>query len=123
MQLKWTDEASLRRLAENSVAGDTHLRESTAKRERLLYDLLVHKAELEMQNEALREAQVELRLAHERYRAFFDKASVAHVVLDTGCLIIAANGGRRRHSVRALPPRSAEDARAAGGGVQDGNRG
>jgi signal transduction histidine kinase/CheY-like chemotaxis protein len=91
MQLKWTDEASLRRLAENSVAGDTHLRESTAKRERLLYDLLVHKAELEMQNEALREAQVELRLAHERYRAFFDKASVAHVVLDTGCLIIAAN--------------------------------
>ncbi len=35
----------------------------------LLHDLDVHRIELEMQNEELRQAQVELSAARERYRA------------------------------------------------------
>lgn len=90
MQFKWHDPASLRQLAEEAIVG-VSLRHPTERRERLLYDLLVHKTELEMQNEALSEAQVELQGVHERYKALFEKAPIAYVALDSACRITAAN--------------------------------
>jgi PAS domain S-box-containing protein len=91
MQLKWTDDASLRRLAEEGIVNTSLDRVSDGRKDPLLHDLLVHKAELEMQNEALRDAQAELASAHERYKILFDKAPVAYVALDSNCQITAAN--------------------------------
>jgi two-component system cell cycle sensor histidine kinase/response regulator CckA len=90
MQFKWHDPASLRQLAEEAIVG-VSLHQPTDRSERLLHDLLVHKTELEMQNEALSEAQVELQCTHERYKALFEKAPMAYVALDPGCRITAAN--------------------------------
>jgi PAS domain S-box-containing protein len=92
MHLKWTDEASLRRLAEEGVTGDAMERNARARAEPQLYDLLVHKAELEMQNEALRDAQAELACAHERYKILFENAPMAYIVLDASCRMTAVNG-------------------------------
>ena len=89
MQLKWSDEASLRRLAEEGLIGDSL--ERVDQNDALLHELLVHKAELEMQNEALRDAQLEIVALHARYKAFFDDAPTAYVVLDDGSRITAVN--------------------------------
>jgi PAS domain S-box-containing protein len=91
MELKWTDEASLRRLAEQGLIGDSLDRDHESRDAATLHELLVHKAELEMQNEALRDAQAELTTLHERYRALFDHAPTAYVALDASCRITAAN--------------------------------
>ena len=91
MQLKWTDEASLRRMAEEGMIGDSMERDPESRTTSNLYELLVHKAELEMQNEALRDAQTELGTLHERYKALFDQAPTAYVALDASCRITAAN--------------------------------
>jgi PAS domain S-box-containing protein len=90
MHLKWTDEASLRRLAEEGLISNMD-RVSDARGDALLHELLVHKAELEMQNEALRDAQLEIAALHARYTALFEDAPVAYIALDEQSRITAAN--------------------------------
>src|SRR5215471_17622856 len=91
MELKWADSDSLRKLAEESVVRTMSPPNSGVRSDRLFFDLLVHKAELEMQNEALREAELELGTAHSRYKVLFDHAPLAYVVVDSGYRIVLAN--------------------------------
>lgn len=56
-----------------------------------LYDLRVHQIELEMQNEELRRAQVELDLSRARYFDLYDLAPVGYCTLDETGQIVQAN--------------------------------
>ena len=57
----------------------------------LLHDLRVYQIELEMQNEELRQAQMELAAAQERYFNLYEMAPVAYVTLNHARLIVEAN--------------------------------
>ncbi len=58
---------------------------------RLIYELEVHRVELELQNEELRNAQSEISASLDRYRELYDLAPVAHLVLDSSGRICDAN--------------------------------
>ncbi len=102
MDLKWKDGSSLRHLAEDAVNEQVRSGDVGASRERLLHDLSVHEAELRMQNEALRDAQVELQKVHDQYKDLFDHAPVGYVIADTTSRIAASNA--RAAAVLGLPP-------------------
>jgi PAS domain S-box-containing protein len=82
----------------------------------LFHELEVHQIELEMQNEELHRAQVELAAAHARYFDLFDLAPVGYLTLEARGLILEANlaaaqllGSERRQLVghplrRAIVP-------------------
>jgi PAS domain S-box-containing protein len=57
----------------------------------MLHELQVHQIELEMQNEALRQAQAELEASHERYFDLFDLAPVGYFTLAEDARILKAN--------------------------------
>ena len=57
----------------------------------LIYELHVHQVELEMQNEELRKAQMELEKSSNRYQDLFDFAPVGYFVLDKKGLIRKVN--------------------------------
>jgi PAS domain S-box-containing protein len=57
----------------------------------LLHELLVHKLELEMQNEELRRAQTELEIQKARYFDLYDLAPVGYFSVDALGLILEAN--------------------------------
>ncbi len=79
------------------------------QRDRLIHDLEVHQAELEAQNQQLREAQHLLEESRARYSDLYDFAPVAYCTLDlTGCvseinLTGAAMLGRARGRVVGKP--------------------
>ena len=56
-----------------------------------LHELRVHQIELEMQNEHLRQAQVELDASRERYFALYDLAPLGYCILSDQGLILEAN--------------------------------
>ncbi len=58
---------------------------------RMLHELRVHQIELEMQNEELRRAQVELDAARERYFDLYDLAPVGYCTVSELGLILEAN--------------------------------
>lgn len=57
----------------------------------LLHELNVHQIELEMQNVALRDAQLELEAARDRYIDLFEFAPVGYVTLDSNGYIVEIN--------------------------------
>lgn len=57
----------------------------------ILYELQVHQIELEMQNDDLRRAQVELEKARERYFDLYDMAPVGYCTVSVKGLILEAN--------------------------------
>ena len=59
--------------------------------QRMLHELRVHQIELEMQNEELRRAQVELDAARERYFDLYDLSPVGYVTVSETGLILEAN--------------------------------
>lgn len=71
----------LRQSAERQLA-ETEPEESCKPQNRLVHELQVHQIELEMQNEALREAHTHIEESLERYSELFDFAPVAYFTLD-----------------------------------------
>lgn len=57
----------------------------------MLHELHVHQVELEMQNEELRRAQVELNAAQARYFDLYDLAPVGYFTINEKGLILQAN--------------------------------
>jgi len=58
---------------------------------RLVQDLRMHQAELEIQNEELRQSRVELELARDNYARLYNQSPVGYLTLDAGGTILKAN--------------------------------
>jgi two-component system cell cycle sensor histidine kinase/response regulator CckA len=91
MPMKWSDNASLRALAEQAAVGSRPPPDPSVSREELVNELLVHQTELEMQNEALRDMQAELHASSTMYRDLFENAPVGYLLLDRTSRIKVAN--------------------------------
>ncbi len=89
--------ANLRQRAETMIRQkDAQIKESlenysSESLSRLIHDLRVHQIELEMQNEELRMAQLELTHSRERYFDLYDLAPVGYFLLSAQGLILEAN--------------------------------
>ncbi len=57
----------------------------------LVHELLVHQAELQIQNRDLRDTQDALEISRQRYLALFDLAPVGYVILDSDSVVLEAN--------------------------------
>ena len=57
----------------------------------LIHDLKVHQAELEIQNDSLREAQRELERSRDRYSRLYNQAPVGYMTVDASGILIQAN--------------------------------
>jgi chemotaxis family two-component system sensor kinase Cph1 len=64
---------------------------SDMKVQKLVHELQVHQIELEMQNEALQKAQMELTESHRKYADLYDFAPVGYFTLDNKGHIIETN--------------------------------
>jgi diguanylate cyclase (GGDEF)-like protein/PAS domain S-box-containing protein len=83
----------LRRRAEANLASHDHhaARLVRADLESLAHELTVHQAELEIQNEELREARAAAEVARNRYLDLYDFAPVGYFTLDEHNRIVEAN--------------------------------
>ncbi|MCK9605102.1 MAG: PAS domain-containing protein [Methylomonas sp.] len=85
MNQKWDGierRKSLRAKAEAMVASLSPQGPSNKHTEVLLHELLVHKVELEMQNEELRNTHIALAQALERYADLYEFAPVGYISID-----------------------------------------
>lgn len=73
--------ASLRVAAEGKLPGGAKDAPSATARDALVHELQVHQIELEMQNEALRQSQVALEAARDRYLDLYEFAPVGYLTL------------------------------------------
>jgi PAS domain S-box-containing protein len=64
---------------------------SSGEARSLKFELGVHQEELKAQNEELRQAQLELSRAHDRYKGLFESAPIGCLVLDGGFMIRESN--------------------------------
>ena len=87
----WTMKKSLRSEAEQHLAQLPKADSSLHSNEELLQELRVHQVELEMQNEQLRMAQIELEQSRDRYIDFYDFAPVGYFTLNVNGLIDEIN--------------------------------
>lgn len=83
----------LRRRAEEFINKNPSTIKKTPPRDvkNLVEDLQIHQVELEMQNEDLRQAQLELKAARDRYSALFDFAPVGYFTISDKGIIQEAN--------------------------------
>ena len=79
------------RCAAEARLADAAPMQTAASSESLLHELQVHQIELEIQNEALRQAQNELEDSRDRYVDLFESAPVAYVILSRDGWVIEAN--------------------------------
>ncbi|ATG90141.1 bifunctional diguanylate cyclase/phosphodiesterase [Methylomonas koyamae] len=96
---KW----DLRQRAEKQLGDDEPDKSVDPKQHRLLHELQVHQIELEMQNEALRDARASAEQALERYAELFDFAPIAYLTLgDDGCIHQTNFSGERLLGVELI---------------------
>lgn len=81
----------LRAEAETSLSGNPTGEQSPLQPDEVLHELHVHQIELQMQNETLRQAQVELDASRTRYATLYDFAPVGYLTLTDTCLISQIN--------------------------------
>jgi two-component system CheB/CheR fusion protein len=81
MNRRESDSADLRRRAEQLLAGQTQTARSEADLRRLMHELEVHQIELQLQNEELRAARLEIEAGLRRYTELFDFAPIGYLVL------------------------------------------
>ena len=81
----------LRADAEARLADQPPLAAQAPPDDHLLYELRVHQIELEMQNEALRQAQAALEQSRDRYRELYEFAPVGYLTLDRSGVVVEAN--------------------------------
>jgi PAS domain S-box-containing protein len=88
-----TDPAELRRRAEECLkARQTETDQcETNDTERLYHELETHQVELEMQNEELRNAMVQIEESRTRYSDLYDFAPIGYLTLDENGLVLEAN--------------------------------
>lgn len=88
---KQANAALLRDQAEADLARRPLAAAAARPVEELLHELQVHQIELEMQNEALRVAQIALEESRDRYVDFYEFAPVGYLTLDADDLIEQLN--------------------------------
>jgi PAS domain S-box-containing protein len=87
----------LRQLAETLVNGEERLSEATLAAMpptlvlKMLHDLQVHEIELEMQNETLRQTQLQLVAMQARYFDLYDLAPISYCTVNEAGIILEAN--------------------------------
>jgi PAS domain S-box-containing protein len=94
MNQKWdgTEQRSQLRTEAEAMVGSLSPDEKTANpTEILLHELLVHKVELEMQNEELRMAHYALEEARDRFIDLYEFAPVGYITINRGGLISEIN--------------------------------
>lgn len=104
MKKKWDGKdrrSSLRSDAEKVVADISPPKRDAEPGEVLVHELLVHKIELEMQNEELRKAYVEMEEARDRYVDLYEFAPISYITLSregliskinlTGCILLGVD--------------------------------
>ncbi|HNP28951.1 MAG TPA: PAS domain S-box protein [Nitrospirales bacterium] len=84
------------RLRQKAETALTAIREQVKKMtleevHHLIHELQVHQIELEMQNEELRQTQLELEVARDRYATLFHFSPVGYVTLDENGRLLEAN--------------------------------
>ena len=91
------------RLSPTDIAGMT-----SNEVQRLIHELQIHQVELELQNEELRQAQVELAHSRDQYSDLYEFAPTGYVTLDSDGKIQNANlttaamlGVERHHLLQA----------------------
>ena len=84
LQLRLKADALLARRTQATVMHDR-------RSDKLLHELQVHQIELEMQNEALRQSQLELERSRDRYKDFYDFSPVGYITLSDKGLISEIN--------------------------------
>src|SRR5262245_20939968 len=88
------DPADLRNRAESQLSersGRSPRQLSLADARRLVHELEVHQIELELQNEELRGARLEVEALLARYTELFDFAPIGYALLDAAGLIVELN--------------------------------
>lgn len=94
MTKKWDGKdrrSTQRREAEKVVADIAPPKQNADPSEVLMHELLVHKVELEMQNEELRKAHVEMEEARDRYVDLYEFAPISYITLNRDGLINKIN--------------------------------
>jgi PAS domain S-box-containing protein len=99
---------TLRKRAEETLRTMSHRKEAAEKDLlRIVHELEIHQVELKLQNEELRNAQVELAATRDRYTDLYEFAPLAYITLDKDGKVIESNfmaagmlGVERRDLVR-----------------------
>ena len=89
---KWpVNQDSLRTAAEEKLARAHAPKQKPPAVEKLLHELRVHQSQLEMQNETLRQSQIELEKSRDRYVGFYDFSPVCYLTLSREGMIDEIN--------------------------------
>jgi len=92
-EAKMKEDSELRKRAEEELKPDATLIENLSDEDvrKLAHELQVHQIELEMQNDELRKAQIEIEESRQKYSDLYNEAPVGYITLDDDGLILEAN--------------------------------